>query len=96
MKSLGERGVETFEAYGGAVLDEFGEGIPSLELGLDTEKGYLLGKPPFEPWTGKWWSSKRVPIWQKGAIVAVAAIGADQIVNKGKFTNPLIGKKARK
>lgn len=74
---------------------DFISSIPGLG-GDDKEKGYLLGKVPFEPWTGKWWKSKRVPMWQKGAIIAGGAVAVDQLVLKGQFTNPLMGKKKRK
>lgn len=68
---------------------------PMAEPGA-MDKGYLIGKPPFEPWTGRWWSSSRVPVWQKAAVGVGGLVLVDQVALKGKFTNPLIGKKARK
>jgi len=35
-------------------------------------------------------------MWQKAAIGAGALVAVDQIALKGKFTNPLLGKKARR
>lgn len=63
----------------------------------NTEKGYFLGQPPaWDVLNKKWWGSKKVPMWKKGLLIGVAAVVADQALNKGKFTSPLIGRKARK
>jgi hypothetical protein len=62
-------------------------------MDADAEKGYLLGKPPFEPWTGKWWSAKRVPTWQKAAVAVGGVLILDQVANKGKLLKKITGKK---
>ena len=74
-------------------FDDMGEN--DMPLFLDdtvmSDKGYLFGKPPFEPWRGKWWGSSRVPVWQKAAVGAGGAVLFDQLLLKGKFTNPILG-----
>jgi len=88
-KGFADRGFEMADTLGDEFLDDFE--MEYLPPGTDTEKGYLLGKPPFEPWTGKWWESSKVPVWQKAAIGVGAALLVDQVALKGKFTNPIIG-----
>mgnify|MGYP006878681869 CR=1 FL=1 len=46
---------------------------------LSDEKGYLLGKVPFEPWKMKWWKSKRVPMMQKILVAAAVGVTVDAI-----------------
>jgi len=68
---------------------DFISSIPGVGANA-TDKGYLLGKTPFEPWTPKWWKSKRVPMWQKAAVGVGGALAADQLLNKGKFTKKIL------
>jgi len=67
---------------------------PGMDLGANQfdEKG-LFSPPSLFKSPGKWFSSNRVPTWQKIAVVAGAALAADQLLLKGKFTKKIIGKK---
>jgi len=81
---------------GGGQVDSAGNKAKAGEVidpedGLFKPKGYVFGTPPFEPWTQRWWKSKKVPMWQKAGIGVGGLVGVDQLVLKGKFTNPIIG-----
>jgi hypothetical protein len=94
-KGLAQRGLDLGTDFAGGVMDEFQEDYELLpEVEITQDRGYLIGKTPYEPWDPKWWTAKRVPMWQKGATGAVVLIAADKILNKGKLTKniPVIGK----
>ena len=96
-EGLGQRALGLGEEWAGGVMDEF-EGTMLPEVTVmppeDSGRGYLLGKPPFEPWTGRWWQSSRVPMWQKAAVGVGGLIVVDKVAFKGKYTKnlPIIGK----
>lgn len=73
--------IETFEDVTGMDVPFVGEGRGGEDMDMGggemDERGYLIGKVPFEPWSGKWWGSKRVPIIQKVGVGAAAVLAVD-------------------
>lgn len=59
------------------------------DIGEMDERG-LFGPPSLFKNPGKWFSSKRVPTWQKIAVGVGVGIGLDKALNKGKMTKKIL------
>jgi hypothetical protein len=62
---------------GSQKLDEFQTAVTNEFQ--NSEKGYLVGKSPFEPWKGKWWTDKNTPTMQKVGVGTALLVGIDAL-----------------
>lgn len=90
-QEAGARGMEQLDTFQTKISQEAPEQSP--------ERGYMVGKPPFEPWKGKWWNDNQTPTWQKAAVIGGGVLVVDYLTG-GKIILQRVGlmkaKKKRK